>query len=615
MHGRLKENIKERICAADWDVIRRIKAHPDVRIPIFANGGIGCFEDVASCIAATGADGVMSSEALLENPGLYSDGWPTLPGTHVRLADALRTTAAGSAVGGLAAGGSSGRIGSEGGDGSAAGSDSWLQPHHARRSDSIDFAWAYLQLAGFYEEDLGAVRGHLVKILFAPLKIDTALRNAFLAASGGVPAWQALLIQLARMFKHPLAEAAAAADADAPLDAIYTSYALEVARRASNQPVAAMPTDGATAAARLRLPYAAAGAAAGAGDSLPDAAGSCSGPLLANQLSVDEWAGCALLRPRPAERAAAFAALMAKRHAKGAAKKAKRTGSQGSAALAAAAAGAASDDASLGAISLDVGAAHVDSAAADAPAPSAVRPPTCYDEDTVDVAEGGVTAGEAAPPAKRARMTVSHVDADSGIKLEATFSGSASGGSTVSGSALVGAAAVATPHDEAAVAAPSKKEAKAAAVAAAAEAAAAVIKATEWSSFVGRAAPEADWDEWRSRRAAEPSAGYSKPDFLVDPLQPGLWYMRHQAILPRVAPTAQAAGQSLVHSAADAGSSGAVAVGGAGAAPVPPAALTAGAVAATLRYGGRCGRKDGPEAFLAGFGTGMPHDVDSPSGI
>lgn len=629
VHGRLKENIKERICATDWNTIARIKAHPGVRIPIFANGGIGCYEDVAACIAATGVDGVMSSEALLENPGLFSDGWPTLPGTQVRLCDAM-VGAGGAAASSSASGGDAaadGSIAAAGGAGAAdavagsgAGTDSavdaahagsWLQPRHARRSDCIDFAWAYLQLAGHYEEDLGAVRGHLVKMLFAPLKIHTALRNAFLSASGGVRAWQALLVQLARMYKHPLAAAADAAAAAGPagdtakdsssIDSILPSYALEVARRTSHLPLAVTPRDGAAAAARLGLawsPVCADGAGAGVGSAsatavgpsesagsragaAPDAAGSAAGPLLlANQLPASAWSGCSLLRPRPADRAAAHAALTAKRSAKGAAKKAKRAGG-------AAGAGEGEGAGANGAAASGSGAAGESVAAAADVAVKAERPASCYDEHTDDAASAAGAAatadGESAPPAKRARV------ASEGAG-EATTAAAVSDADAVSHAASGGADA-----------APSKAAAKAAAAAAAMEAAAAVIQATDWASFVGRTAAAEDWEEWRTRRAAEPSAGYSKPDFLVDPLQPGLWYMRHQAILPRSAGADAAAAQGSA-SAADVSSGLATsASSGAGAAPVPPAALTVGAVAATLRYGGRCGRKDGPEAFLAGL--------------
>ena len=72
LHGRTRTNMKQSITGVDWELIKWVKEHPEVRIPIVANGGVGCAEDVQSCLAVTGADGVMSSEALLECPGLFS---------------------------------------------------------------------------------------------------------------------------------------------------------------------------------------------------------------------------------------------------------------------------------------------------------------------------------------------------------------------------------------------------------------------------------------------------------------------------------------------------------------------------------------------------------------
>jgi hypothetical protein len=54
----------------DWEIIAKVK--DALHIPVVANGGIQCYADVQRCLDFTGADAVMSSEALLENPKLFS---------------------------------------------------------------------------------------------------------------------------------------------------------------------------------------------------------------------------------------------------------------------------------------------------------------------------------------------------------------------------------------------------------------------------------------------------------------------------------------------------------------------------------------------------------------
>jgi len=44
-----------------------------LNIPVILNGGISTIEDVHYALKFTGCDGVMSSEAILEYPALYSD--------------------------------------------------------------------------------------------------------------------------------------------------------------------------------------------------------------------------------------------------------------------------------------------------------------------------------------------------------------------------------------------------------------------------------------------------------------------------------------------------------------------------------------------------------------
>lgn len=76
VHGRMKEQKKTLTGECEWEIIRLIKQQ--AKIPIFANGGIYTFEDVQRCLEYTGVDGVMSSEALLENPALFSGEVPDL---------------------------------------------------------------------------------------------------------------------------------------------------------------------------------------------------------------------------------------------------------------------------------------------------------------------------------------------------------------------------------------------------------------------------------------------------------------------------------------------------------------------------------------------------------
>lgn len=51
-----------------------------VPVPVIANGGIEHMDDVLRCLEVTGAAAVMSSEAVLENPGLFSRNIDSLTG-------------------------------------------------------------------------------------------------------------------------------------------------------------------------------------------------------------------------------------------------------------------------------------------------------------------------------------------------------------------------------------------------------------------------------------------------------------------------------------------------------------------------------------------------------
>jgi len=73
IHGRTRE--QKTSCAADWALLATIKRSV-TRMPVVANGGVEQPEDLERCLAATGCDAVMTSEAALENPSMLA-GVPT----------------------------------------------------------------------------------------------------------------------------------------------------------------------------------------------------------------------------------------------------------------------------------------------------------------------------------------------------------------------------------------------------------------------------------------------------------------------------------------------------------------------------------------------------------
>jgi len=76
VHGRTRFENKVAVGAANWDGIQAAATTAreysgDVNFPVFANGGIEYFSDVQKCFDETLCSGVMSSESLLENPGIF----------------------------------------------------------------------------------------------------------------------------------------------------------------------------------------------------------------------------------------------------------------------------------------------------------------------------------------------------------------------------------------------------------------------------------------------------------------------------------------------------------------------------------------------------------------
>eukprot|EP00522_Entomoneis_paludosa_P012271 CAMPEP_0172452258 /NCGR_PEP_ID=MMETSP1065-20121228/9981_1 /TAXON_ID=265537 /ORGANISM="Amphiprora paludosa, Strain CCMP125" /LENGTH=461 /DNA_ID=CAMNT_0013204295 /DNA_START=163 /DNA_END=1548 /DNA_ORIENTATION=- len=71
IHGRTRHQKSQLTGAADWNAIARAVEVLSPRIPVLANGSIGSVEDVQRCLQVTKADGIMSSEAILEYPPLF----------------------------------------------------------------------------------------------------------------------------------------------------------------------------------------------------------------------------------------------------------------------------------------------------------------------------------------------------------------------------------------------------------------------------------------------------------------------------------------------------------------------------------------------------------------
>jgi tRNA-dihydrouridine synthase 1 len=76
VHGRLREQKGHNTGLADWDHIRFLRENLPKETVLFANGNILRREDIDACLEATGADGVMSAEGNLYDPGIFADAPP-----------------------------------------------------------------------------------------------------------------------------------------------------------------------------------------------------------------------------------------------------------------------------------------------------------------------------------------------------------------------------------------------------------------------------------------------------------------------------------------------------------------------------------------------------------
>ncbi|KAK7535166.1 uncharacterized protein J3D65DRAFT_630316 [Phyllosticta citribraziliensis] len=82
VHGRQRHQKGHETGLADWSVIKYLRENLPPDTVIFANGNILQHDDIATCLDATGADGVMSAEGNLHDPSIFAP--PPAPGQEGR---------------------------------------------------------------------------------------------------------------------------------------------------------------------------------------------------------------------------------------------------------------------------------------------------------------------------------------------------------------------------------------------------------------------------------------------------------------------------------------------------------------------------------------------------
>lgn len=136
VHGRTREMKGQDTGMADLDMIRKVQAHIGHRVPVIENGNIMTFADVHPAIEKTNTQSVMSAEALLWDPRLYSNPQrPVLTGRSFHM-------------------------------------------DKETRLDAIQTALDYLEFVKKYPEDLGKVKAHLFKILYHSYEVHVPFRHA-----------------------------------------------------------------------------------------------------------------------------------------------------------------------------------------------------------------------------------------------------------------------------------------------------------------------------------------------------------------------------------------------------------------------------------------------------
>ena len=72
VHGRRRDQKGHNTGLADWSVLRYLRDHLPPDTVLFANGNVLQHADLARCLAATGADAVLSAEGSLHDPTIFA---------------------------------------------------------------------------------------------------------------------------------------------------------------------------------------------------------------------------------------------------------------------------------------------------------------------------------------------------------------------------------------------------------------------------------------------------------------------------------------------------------------------------------------------------------------